>query len=34
VLNIDVNGITVIVKTSAGQTWTSHDGGQSWVAVN
>ncbi len=34
VLNIDVNGITVVVKTSAGQTWTSRDGGQSWVAVN
>jgi photosystem II stability/assembly factor-like uncharacterized protein len=31
VLTIDVNGDSVVVKTSANQTWTSLDGGKSWM---
>jgi hypothetical protein len=30
VVNIEVSGANVVVKTSSNQTWTSHDGGKSW----
>ena len=31
VVGIEVSGANVVVKTSSNQTWTSHDGGKSWV---
>jgi hypothetical protein len=31
VVNIEVSGGNVVVKTSSNQAWTSHDGGKSWM---